>query len=366
MARALELAARAEGSVSPRPPVGCVLVTPSGAIVGEGHTHPQPGPHAEAAAITAAGSGARGATAYVTLEPCTKSSVSEPCADLLIAAGVASVVAGIRDPNPDVNGRGFRKLRAAGIEVRSGVLRERARALIEPFGKWVRTGKPFVTLKLAASLDGKVAARDGTSRWITGPEARAEVHDLRRRVDAVLVGSMTVVRDDPLLTHRNPGALGSQPLRVIIDGSGRSGVDARVFNNDAPTLVITSEEIDGAFVDRWTSAGADVVRVTAGENGIEIRAAVECLGRRGLCHLLVEGGPTIASSFVERELVDRFVLYLAPRLIGGEAPGLLNDGVKTLADAWSMQIDRVRRVGADLRIDASPDGAQRLSQTGGA
>ena len=353
MKRALDLAARAEGSVSPRPPVGAVIVSED-EVIGEGWTHPSAGPHAEAAALEAAGAQARGATMYVTLEPCCQSSVSESCMDQLIRAGVSRVVAATRDPNPKVNGRGLRGLRAAGITVETGVGRRQARALIAPFDKWVRTGIPFVTLKLAATLDGKVAAPDGSSRWITGPEARGEVHDLRRRADAVIVGSMTVVRDDPLLTHRDQKTPDPQPLRVIVDGSGRSPVGARVFNADAPTLVITSEDIDEPHVDAWRSAGAEVERVPVGENGVDVGAALELLGARGMCHVVVEGGPTIASSFVERGLVDRFVLYLAPTLIGGDAPGLLNDGVKTLAEAWRLRIDGVHRVGTDIRIDASP------------
>ncbi len=352
MARALELASLAEGSVSPRPPVGCVLVSASGEVVGEGCTQSSPGPHAEAAAIQSAGTRARGATAFVSLEPCTHSSVSQPCAEQLIEARVTRVVAALKDPNPNVNGRGFRRLRAAGVSVTTGVGRTQARAVIEPFANWITTGEPFLTLKMAATLDGKIAARDGTSRWITGPEARAEVHDLRRRVDAVLVGSMTVVRDDPLLTYRLDGVTGTQPLRVVVDGSGRSPSDARVFNADAPTLVITSETVDERSVDGWQAAGAEVVRVPAGESGVDVRTVVELLGKRGLRHVLVEGGPTIASSFVERGLVDRLVLYLAPKLIGGDAPGLFNDGVKTLADAWRLRIEAVRRIGEDIRIDA--------------
>jgi diaminohydroxyphosphoribosylaminopyrimidine deaminase/5-amino-6-(5-phosphoribosylamino)uracil reductase len=355
MSRALELARVAEGSVAPRPAVGCVLVSPSGEVVGEGYTHATPGPHAEAAALEAAGSRAEGATAYVSLEPCTQSSVSRPCADQLVDAGVARVVASMKDPNPDVNGRGLKRLRSAGIETASGVGRVAAKPIIEPFAKWIRTNTPFVTLKMAATLDGKIAARDGTSRWITGPEARGEVHELRRRVDAVLVGSMTVVRDDPLLTFRSDGATGTQPLRVVVDGSGRSPASAQIFNGDAPTLVVTSEEIDQSFVDAWSGVGAEVVRVSAGESGVDVRSVLDQLGRLGLCHVLVEGGPTIASSFVEHGLVDRFVLYLAPKLIGGDAPGMLNDGVKTLADAWHLRIDDVRRVGRDIRIDARPE-----------
>jgi diaminohydroxyphosphoribosylaminopyrimidine deaminase/5-amino-6-(5-phosphoribosylamino)uracil reductase len=355
MRRAVELARVAEGSVAPRPAVGCVLVSPYGEVVGEGYTHASPGPHAEAAAIEAAGPAARGATAYVTLEPCTVSSVSRPCAQQLIDAGVARVVAAMKDPNPNVNGRGLKRLRAAGIQTSTGPGRSQARPIIEGFEKWIRTGMPFVTVKMAATLDGKIAARDGTSRWITGEQARAEVHDLRRRVDAVLVGSMTVVRDDPLLTFRTGGPGGTQPLRVVVDGSGRTPPGAQVFNADAPTLVITSEEIDESFVAAWSGAGAEVVRVSAGESGVDVRAAFNELGRLGLCHILVEGGPTIASSLVSHELVDRFVLYLAPKLIGGDAPGVLNDGVKTLTDAWQLRIENVRRVGDDIRIDAKPE-----------
>lgn len=351
MRRAIELAGRAQGKVSPRPPVGSVVVSAAGDVIGEGWTQPSPGPHAEAAALTAAGEAARRSTVYVSLEPCCRSSVSAPCTQHLIDAGVARVVAPLKDPNPDVNGRGFTALRKAGIEVTAGTLRTSARPLIEPFSKWIRTGSPFVTLKLASTLDGKVAAPDGTSMWITAPDARAEVQELRRIADAVVVGSMTVLRDDPLLTCRLEGA--AQPLRVVVDGSGRTPPGARVFNGDAPSLVITSEELPDEFVAGWRETGADVERVPAGESGVDVRAVLEVLGRRGLCHVLLEGGPTIAASFVERGLVDRFVLYLAPKLIGGDAPGLLGSGVKTLADAWGMHIERVTRVGADVRIDAS-------------
>jgi diaminohydroxyphosphoribosylaminopyrimidine deaminase/5-amino-6-(5-phosphoribosylamino)uracil reductase len=352
MKRAIELAVRAEGSVSPRPPVGAVVVRDA-RIVGEGWTKPRPGPHAETEALAQAGDAARGATVHVTLEPCSHTGDTAPCSDALIAAAVARVVVGATDPNPKVNGQGIAKLRAAGIEVMEAVESKACLALIEPFSKWVDSGTPFVTLKMAASLDGKTAAPDGTSMWITGDAARADVHELRRRADAVIVGSMTVLRDDPLLTCRLEGVdVHAQPLRVIIDGSGRTPEISRVFNRDAPTLVITNEDLADAHVERWRAAGAEVARVPAGESGVDVRAALGALGERGICHVLVEGGPTIAASFIASGLVDRFVLYLAPILIGGDAPGLLNDGVKTLTDAWSLQIEDVRSVGDDLRIDA--------------
>lgn len=355
MRRAIELARRAEGAVSPRPPVGAVVVS-DGVIVGEGSTHAGPGPHAEAEALVAAGDRSRGATLYVTLEPCCHSSVSTPCSEQLIHNGVVEVVAAMRDPNPKVFGRGFRLLRAAGVSVRSGVLRDQAKALVEPFAKWIRTRQPFVTLKLAATLDGKVAAPDGTSRWITGEDARAEVHELRRRVDAIVVGSMTVVRDDPLLTYRLDAEHDTpQPLRVVIDGSGRTPTNARVFNKEAPTLVVTSETVAEAHVDAWRASGAEVTRVGVGEGGVDIVAVLNVLGERGLCHVLVEGGPTIAASLAERQLVDRLVLYLAPKVLGGDAPGMFVAGPKTLTDAWRLRIDDVGRIGDDIRILASPE-----------
>ena len=338
MQRALELANLSDGSVAPRPPVGCVIVTPSGEAF-EGRTRRKPGPHAEAAALEAAGEKARGATAYVTLEPCCVA-VNKPvsCADLLIEAGVARVVAAMNDPCPDIDGKGFAKLRDAGIEIEVGLLQDEARELIEPFAKLIATREPFVTLKLAASLDGKVAAPDGTSRWITGEQARADVHDLRRRADAIVVGSGTVIADDPLLTFRAPGLEGDQPLRVVLDSSGRTPRSANIFNADAETLVITSEDVGAA------------------DGGVNLTGALALLGERGVCHVLVEAGPTLAGSFMSSGLVDRFVLYLAPKIIGGDAPGLFRDGVKTLTDAWQMEITSVTRVGDDIKIEAKAKG----------
>jgi diaminohydroxyphosphoribosylaminopyrimidine deaminase/5-amino-6-(5-phosphoribosylamino)uracil reductase len=333
MERALELAHRAEGRVAPRPPVGAVVVSPGGEIVGEGWTRRKPGPHAEGDAIEQAGDAALGSTVYVTLEPCnTATSKPSSCAELLIAAGVKRVVASTTDPCPDVDGRGFAMLRDAGIEIEVGPGAGEATELIEPFAKWITTGRSFVTLKLAATLDGKIAAPDGTSQWITGEEARAEVHDLRRRVDAVMVGSGTVLADDPLLTYRND-AEGDQPLRVVLDSSGRVPAGARVRNDDAPTLVLGPRDVPAA------------------DGGLDLDAVLALLAERGVCHLLVEGGPTLASSFVEQGLVDRLRLYIAPKLVGGDAPGLLASGVKTLTDAWELEITGVRRVGEDICVE---------------
>lgn len=340
MTRALELAARAEGFVSPRPPVGCVIVAGDEVVgqevVGEGFTRLKPGPHAEDDALASAGSRAKSATAYVTLEPCnTPRSKPASCAELLIAAGVSRVVAAVTDPHPDVDGRGFEMLRRAGIEVEIGEGHDRALELIEPFALWATSGRPFVTLKLAASLDGKIAAPDGTSRWISGEASRAEVHELRRKVDAICVGAKTVVADDPLLTYRGERPA-SQPLRVVLDPGGRIPASAKVFNDDAPSLRITRDDVG------------------AGDGGVDIEKTLELLAARGVCHLLVEGGPTVAASFIAAGLVDRFVLYLAPKVIGGDAPGLFSSGVKSLSDAWGLEIESVERVGEDIKVISRP------------
>lgn len=341
MAQALQLADAADGSVAPRPPVGALVVAADGEIVGRGRTRRRPGPHAEAEALAEAGDRAEGATVYATLEPCTLT-VNKPrsCVDLLVAAKVSRVVAPITDPCPDVDGRGVAALREAGIEVRTGLLADRAAELIAPFAKWTRTGLPLVTLKLAASLDGKLAAPDGTSRWITGPQARADVHDLRRRADAILVGSGTVLADDPQLTART-GDQVDQPLRVVLDSTRRVPASAKVFDEEAETLVLTADDVPPA------------------DGGLDLPSVLRLLGDRGVCNLLVEGGPTLAGALVRQGLVDRFVVYLAPILLGGDAPGMLGDGVKTLAQAWKLRIDGVRPVGPDLRVDARPEQERR-------
>jgi diaminohydroxyphosphoribosylaminopyrimidine deaminase/5-amino-6-(5-phosphoribosylamino)uracil reductase len=354
MRRALELARSAEGAVSPRPPVGAVIVAASGEVVGRGATTARPGPHAEIVALEQAGGRARGATAYVTLEPCAHHGATPPCADALVAAGVARVVAGVRDPFPQVRGRGFKRLRDAGIELRTGVLRQACREMVRPFATWAAFGRPYVTLKLAATLDGKVAAPDGTSRWITGESARAEVHALRGRVDAVVVGAGTIETDDPSLTCRSPEHSGSQPRRVVVDSSGRTPATARIFDGEAGSVVLTALDVPDDRLAAWEGTGATVVRVPRAEAGASIPDALRALGQLGICHVLLEGGPGLAASFAAEGVVDRYVLYLAPKLLGGEAYDMLGVGAKTLAGASRLRIERVERIGDDLRIEAVP------------
>ncbi len=318
MQRALELAGSVRAVTSPNPWVGSVVATPGGEIF-EGATAPPGGPHAEVAALAEAGARARGGTLYATLEPCAHHGRTPPCVEAILAAGIARVVIATGDPDPHVAGRGLAQLRAAGITVDVGLLADRAERQLAPYLKHRRTGRPWVVLKLAATLDGGSAAPDGTSRWITGPTARADVHRLRAESDAVLVGAGTVRSDDPELTVRRPDvAADRQPLRVVL---GRVAPEARV----QPCL-----ELDG-----------------------DLGEVLDTLGGKGVIQVLVEGGATVAGAFHRAGLVDRYVVYLAPALFGGEdARGLLaGPGAATVGDLWRGRMVDVQPLGDDLRID---------------
>jgi diaminohydroxyphosphoribosylaminopyrimidine deaminase/5-amino-6-(5-phosphoribosylamino)uracil reductase len=321
MLRAVELAAGVRTTTSPNPWVGCVLVTADGDEF-EGATRPPGGPHAEAVALAAAAAAradTRGATAYVTLEPCSHHGRTPPCADALVTAGVSRVVVGIGDPDPQVDGRGIDRLRAAGVEVTEGVAAGVVAEQLAPFVTHRTTGRPHVVLKLAASLDGRTAAPDGTSRWITGEAARADAHRLRAESDAVLVGAGTVRSDDPSLTVRH--VEGRDPLRVVL---GTAPPGARVH----PCLEVTG----------------DLGRI------------LDDLGARGVLQLLVEGGATVAGAFHRAGLVDAYVIYLAPALFGGDdAPGLFSGpGAATMAGVWRGRMVRVTPLGDDIRVDLHP------------
>jgi diaminohydroxyphosphoribosylaminopyrimidine deaminase/5-amino-6-(5-phosphoribosylamino)uracil reductase len=329
MRLALALGSAALGSTSPNPPVGCVLLDRAGAVVGQGHTSPAGGPHAEVVALTAAGPAAAGGTAVVTLEPCDHTGRTGPCTRALLAAGVARVVYAVPDPTPLAAG-GAARLAAAGVDVAAGLLREDAeRGALEPWLGSVRAGRPFVTWKYAATLDGRVAAADGTSRWITGPDARADVHRLRAEVDAVLAGSGTVLADDPQLTARRPdgGPAARQPLRVVLDRGRRVPPTARVFDDAAPTLVLDSPDP---------------------------AAALAALAGRGVVSVLLEGGPTLAGAFVAAGCVDRVIGYVAPALLGAGPQALGGAGIGTIAGARRLRLDDLKLIGTDLRLTARP------------
>jgi diaminohydroxyphosphoribosylaminopyrimidine deaminase/5-amino-6-(5-phosphoribosylamino)uracil reductase len=374
MARALELAERGRGSTSPNPLVGAVLVR-DGRLLAEGFHRARGEPHAEALALAAAGPAALGATCYVTLEPCAHHGRTPPCVDALLQAGVARVVAALPDPDPRVDGDGLARLRAAGITVTVGVGAAAAAAQNAAYLTHRRLGRPRVTLKAAASLDGKVAAPDGSSQWITGPAARADAHRLRAEADAVVVGAGTALADDPRLTARLPrptgepprgspdpsGHVARQPLRVLVDAAGRVGATGHLFDAAAPTLVATTAAAPAAAVAAWKRAGAEVLVCQEaaredGGRGVDLAELVAALGRRGVLELLVEGGPRLQAGFWAAGLADRLVWYLAPLVIGGDgAPGLLRDGgAATLAAARALRIDSLERLGEDLRVVAVP------------
>ena len=353
MRRALDLAERGRGLVSPNPLVGAVLVR-DGRVVGEGW-HEGPGTaHAEAMAVARAREDARGATLVVTLEPCDHHGRTPPCTEALIAAGVAEVVAAAGDPNPVVDGRGFARLREAGVEVRTGVLEREAERRNAAFRRHVVTGLPFVTLKMAATLDGKVAARDGSSRWITGEAARADVHRLRGDSDAIVVGAGTALADDPALTVRDPDYRGRPVLRVVVDAAGRVPGTGRLFSDEAPTLVATSDDADPGAVDAWRAAGAEVVAFPRAPGGVPLAELMAHLGKRDVQSVLLEGGPTLAFSAARDGVVDRLVLFWAPKLLGGSgAPGVLaGEGFAPVGDAVDLEIVSVERVGPDLKVEA--------------
>ena len=370
MARAVALAEHGRGRVSPNPMVGAVLVR-DGRVVGEGFHEAAGRPHAEAMALAAAGPAAGGATCYVTLEPCAHHGRTPPCADALVAAEVTRVVAAVPDPDPRVDGAGLARLRAAGVAVTVGAGAEVAEDQNAAYLTHRRLGRPRVTLKAAASLDGKVAAPDGTSQWITGPAARADGHRLRSEADAVLVGAGTALADDPRLTVRLPGHAGRQPLRVLADATGRVGPGGHLFDGEAPTLVATTPAAPAAAVDAWKAAGAEVlicsaVAVGGGSggapgappvgHGVDLEDLARGLAARGVLELLVEGGPRLQASLWAAGLADRLVWYLAPLAIGGAgAPGLLGGaGAATLADARRLRLASVDRLGDDLRVVAFP------------
>jgi diaminohydroxyphosphoribosylaminopyrimidine deaminase/5-amino-6-(5-phosphoribosylamino)uracil reductase len=355
MRQALGLARRGLGRTSPNPPVGAVVVA-RGRIVGRGW-HRRPGAaHGEAAALLDAGPRARGATLYVTLEPCNHQGRTGPCTEAILAAGVRRVVFGARDPNPEVRGGGAGRLRRAGLEVVGGIERAACEELIAGFTSLVRRGRPLVTLKLAATLDGRIATRSGDSRWISGPASRRLVHLWRDEMDAVMVGIGTVLADDPQLTCRRRG--GRDPLRVIVDSRLRIPLSAVVLTKEAaPATVIGTVISTGRKLAALRARGATVLSLPGRGGRVSLRRLLEALGERGIASVLLEGGATLAAAAVREQVVDRLALFLAPRLIGGDGqPMLASLGVRRLADAAQLRWLGVERVGDDWLLRAAPEG----------
>jgi diaminohydroxyphosphoribosylaminopyrimidine deaminase/5-amino-6-(5-phosphoribosylamino)uracil reductase len=357
MRRALEEARRAFGSTSPNPWVGCVIMR-DGRIVGEGYTQPPGGPHAEVIALRRAAEYARGATVYVTLEPCSHHGRTPPCTDALIAAGVEKVVYAIDDPDEKVSGSGRTALVSGGIEVESGDGAEESERLLEAYVKHRRTGLPFVIAKYAASLDGRIAASSGDSRWVSGPETLKWTHANRPSLDAILVGASTVVVDDPLLTAR-PGGVESarQPLRVVLDSSGRMPANARVLTGGSKTLVATTERSPESWRRDIEATGAEVLVLPADTHSrVLLPALLEDLGRRGILILLVEGGGVVLGSFFDQRLVDKVTAVIAPLIVGAaDAPAAVaGEGAAYMREAVRLRDITVERLGDDVLVTGYP------------
>jgi len=335
MRRAVELSTRAALTTPPNPDVGCVVLDAAGDIVGEGWHERPGGPHAEIHALRAAGERARGGTAVVTLEPCAHTGRTGPCTDALIEAGIARVVVAVPEPSSVAAG-GIARLRAHGVDVEVGVLQDEAAAANARWLTPFRLGRPFVVWKFAATLDGRSAAADGTSRWITGADARADVHRLRAAVDTVVVGLGTVLADDPQLTARDVGAQ-RQPLRVVVDSTGRTPSTARVRDGAADTWIATADDVG-----------------SGPEGRVDLTKLLTALHERGRRYVLLEGGPRLAGAFLAAGLVDRVVGYLAPALLGAGPAALGEAGVTTIADALRLDITDVTLIGGDVRITAAP------------
>jgi len=351
MKAALALARRGLGSVWPNPTVGCVLVK-DGRVVGRGWTQPGGRPHGETEALQRAGASAKGATAYVSLEPCCHWGKTPPCTDALIAAGVSRVVLPIEDPDPRVSGKGIAKLRDAGLAVDGGLCAEEAVEINAGFFLRLREGRPLVTLKLATTLDGQLATATGESRWITGELARDRAHLLRASHDAVMIGSNTVITDDPLLTCRLPGLDGRSPVRIILDSRLNVPLTARVVAEarQVPTWFITLRHGDAARREAFLSCGVELIETRATpEHMVDIAAAFQELGRRGLTRVLVEGGSTLAAVMLRAGLVDRLAWFHAPSLIGGDGiPAVAGFGLATLEKAPRFERVGLEAIGEDV------------------
>jgi diaminohydroxyphosphoribosylaminopyrimidine deaminase/5-amino-6-(5-phosphoribosylamino)uracil reductase len=351
MKRALRLAEKGRGRTSPNPVVGAVLVKDH-RVLAEGY-HVRAGEaHAEIVALQRAGAKARGATLYINLEPCTHYGKTPPCAPEVIRSGVKRVVIGMEDPNPLVKGRGIKSLRRAGLQVEVGVLEEESRRLNEAFCKYVVASEPFVILKLAATLDGKIATRRGEARWISSEASRRFVHRMRDQVDGVIVGVGTVLRDDPLLTARIQGA--RDPHRIILDSHLRTPEEARVIRGTpAKTTIVTTGNAPRKKIERLEKRGVHLLTCSAEGDRIDLRSLLRRLGTMGMTSVMVEGGSRVSGSFLDKGLVDKLVLFFSPKVIGDpEALGMFGGkGVADLKDAIPVKDLRVRRIGGDILVE---------------
>lgn len=356
MQLALQLAASAKGNTNPNPLVGAVIVK-DGVIVGTGLHRKAGEPHAEVHAVKMAGDHAKGATIYVTLEPCSHYGKTPPCANLVKESGVARVVVATEDPNPEVAGRGIQLLRDAGVEVEVGILQEEAQKLNKRFIHNMLTDRPFVVAKFAMTLDGKIATYNGHSQWITNEEARADVHELRHEVDGILVGIQTVINDNPKLTTRLADRPGRNPIRVVLDRTLRTPLNAHIVNTtEARTIIVTSHDANENAIKEYEKLGVEIIRVAVNASGLNLDETLQALYKQGITHLLVEGGGTVNASFLRNNFIDQYIVYIAPKVLGGKhsITPFTGDDVETIDFASLVEFDEVIRIGEDLRIIAYP------------
>jgi diaminohydroxyphosphoribosylaminopyrimidine deaminase / 5-amino-6-(5-phosphoribosylamino)uracil reductase len=354
MAVALSLARLALGQVSPNPAVGAVLVK-NGAIIGQGYTQPPGCDHAEIVALKQAGREAKGATLYVTLEPCCHYGRTPPCTASIISAGISEVHFALRDPNPLVAGKGQFELQQAGIRTIEGSHAAEAAELNEAFIKYITTGLPLVTVKFAASLDGKIATRTGDSKWVTGEAARKHVQHLRYVSDAVMTGANTIISDDPHLTVRlaiKGGITHKQPLRIIVDGMGRTPLTSRIFTEPGKTLLVLGTPFKAESRERLAGTETEIIELPSAEGIIDLRQLIELLGKRQITSVLVEAGGILLGSLFDSNLVDKVVAFLAPIIIGGEEarPSVAGKGSGKLLDCTRLKRVKVESVGQDIMV----------------
>lgn len=341
---ALSLARLASGYSNPNPAVGAVVVK-DGQVVGMGYTQPVGGPHAEVVALAQAGERARGASLYVTLEPCCHFGRTPPCTQAIIAAGVSEVHVALVDPNPIVSGKGLAELNSAGIKTCVGAHEQDAREINEAYLKYISTGIPFVIAKFAMSLDGKIATKTGDSHWISNEEARCYVHSVRHTVDAIMIGVNTVITDDPKLTARGcagkSGATSKQPLRIIVDGTGRAPVNARVFSQPGHTVVAWTEPVDAAKKRQFEDMGVEVVVLPGQEGLVDLEAVLRMAGERHVSTVLLEGGSELLGSAFDHGLVDKVLAFIAPMVIGGSDGRTAVGGCGALTIGEALSLERV-------------------------
>ena len=354
MEYALALAARSRGRTSPNPLVGAVIIR-AGEIVGEGYHQRAGGAHAEINALDQAKGLANGATMYVTLEPCCHWGRTPPCTEAVIRAKLADVFVAMEDPNPRVAGNGIRQLKEAGLRVQVGLCEVESRQLNEVFIKYITTQKPFVILKSAISLDGKIATSSGESQWITSELSRLKGHEIRTQVDAILVGVGTVLRDNPLLTTRLPGRKGEDPTRIVVDSRGRTPLEAKVFNpdSDAGLLIVVTENAPLEKIEAFKAAGADILIVEERDKRVCLEALMEALGRREVTSVLIEGGGEINAAALQAGIVDKLMFFIAPKLIGGsDAPGPIGGvGIDRLTETIELRDVRATQIDTDFLIE---------------